>query len=169
MTGLDDLEEVVAPAILRRAGRVSSLLRELGVPHALIGGLAVGVHGHPRATRDVDFLVGAEAFSHTTPVLMYRQELAEIVRTGETDIMSIPTDYPGLAAELRLEDDIPVISLRGLILMKLVAFRPRDQGDVGSLVRQSPERLREIRDHVAEQGAEHGPHLVVRLAEVLGS
>ena len=39
------------------------------------------------------------------------------------------------------------------------------QEDVRSLLRLSPERLREIRDHLAE----HAPDLAVRLAEVLGS
>ena len=39
------------PGDIEKAARVSRLLTELGVPHALIGGLAVGVHGHPRATK----------------------------------------------------------------------------------------------------------------------
>ena len=163
MNQLDDLKEVVSPAILRRAGDVSALLRDLGVPHVLIGGLAVGLHGHPRATRDVDFLVGAEAFASTVPLLVYRDELKELVRVGETDIMSVPEPYPGLAAELRLEDGVPVISLRGLVLMKLVAFRARDQEDVRALLRAAPERLREVRDHLRREA----PELVHRLAEAL--
>ena len=35
----------------------------LGVPFALVGGLAAGAHGRPRFTKDVDFLVGDEALS----------------------------------------------------------------------------------------------------------
>jgi hypothetical protein len=31
-------------------------LAGLGIPHVLIGGLAVGVHGYPYATQDVDWL-----------------------------------------------------------------------------------------------------------------
>ena len=77
---MDELAQVVSPAILQRAARVSRLLTKLGVPHALIGGLAVGVHGHPRATKDVYFLVGPEAFERTSPFAVYREELKEIAR-----------------------------------------------------------------------------------------
>ena len=163
MSRVKGLTEVVATAILTRAEQVSSMLRDLGVPHALIGGLAVGVHGHPRATKDVDFLVGPEAFETTEPFLVYREELKELVRIGETDIMYIPDRFPGLSAELRLEDDIPIISLRGLVLMKLDAFRARDQEDVRSLLRIHPTRIREVRDYLQQQA----PELISRLAEAL--
>ncbi|MCB9742606.1 MAG: hypothetical protein H6740_08405 [Alphaproteobacteria bacterium] len=103
MSRLADLEEVVAPAILERAAQVSRHLSRLGVPHALVGGLAVGVHGHPRATKDVDFLVGQEAFASLEPVLTYREELAELVSVGVTDIMSVPEGHDELAREVRLE------------------------------------------------------------------
>jgi Nucleotidyl transferase AbiEii toxin, Type IV TA system len=39
--------------------RVSEDLRDLGVPFALVGGLAVSVHTEPRFTRDVDLAVVA--------------------------------------------------------------------------------------------------------------
>ena len=54
---IEELAEVVAPSVLLDAIDTSRRLTALGVPHALIGGLAVGLHGHPRATKDVDFLV----------------------------------------------------------------------------------------------------------------
>ena len=78
--------------------------------------------------------------------------------------MSVPTRYPGLIDELRLEDDIPVISLPSLVLMKLDAFRARDQEDVRVLLREvSPGHLRAVRDHLQH----HAPELISRLAEVL--
>src|SRR5258708_12877563 len=58
------LRGVVAPEILAAAEVASRKLREAGIPHALAGGLAVGAHGYPRTTDDVDFLVGDEAFLH---------------------------------------------------------------------------------------------------------
>lgn len=167
MSRIDALQEVVSPAILRRAADISRLLVGLDIPHVLIGGLAVGIHGYPRSTKDVDFMVGEEAFSMTTPFLIYRDELKDLVRVGETDIMSVPERYPGLAHELRLEDDIPVISLRGLVLMKLDAFRARDQDDVRVLLVQTADRgrIRAVRDYLQE----HAPELVSRLAEVLAA
>lgn len=56
MNSVDALRDVVAGAIVDRAIEVSRQLADLGVPHVLIGGLAVGIHGHPRATKDVDFM-----------------------------------------------------------------------------------------------------------------
>ncbi|MEM1347175.1 MAG: hypothetical protein AAGI01_01370 [Myxococcota bacterium] len=165
MNSIDELSEVVSPAILQRAAQVSRLLAELGVPHALIGGLAVGVHGYPRATKDVDFLVGTEAFEKTAPFAVFREELREIVRASETDMMATPEKYPALAAELRLEENLPVVSLRGLVLMKLDASRARDREDVRVLVASNPERQREVLAYLRE----HAPELIHRFAEALAS
>lgn len=163
MSAVDALREVVAGSIVDRAAEVSRLLNELGVPHALIGGLAVGVHGHPRGTKDVDFLVGVEAFATTEPLLTYRDELRAMVQVGETDIMSVPPRYPVLESELRLEADVPVISLAGLVLMKLDASRAQDREDVRVLLGKQPARIAEVRDHLRA----HAPELVVRLGEAL--
>src|SRR5436305_14708750 len=59
---LANLKGVVAPEVLQAAAVASCKLREAGIPHALAGGLAVGAHGYPRTTDDVDFLVSDEAF-----------------------------------------------------------------------------------------------------------
>lgn len=163
MSKIAVLQEVVSSAVLRRAADISQRLTELGVPHVLIGGLAVGIHGHPRSTKDVDFMVGEEAFERTKPFLIYREELKALVGVGETDIMSVPNKYPGLKRELRLEDDIPVISLRGLVLMKLDAFRARDKEDVRVLLSRDSAQIRVVRDYLQE----HAPELINRLAEAL--
>lgn len=165
MSSIDTLRQVVPPVILERAADISLRLGALGVPHVLVGGLAVGLHGHPRFTGDVDFMVGEEAFASTSPLLIYREELKALVEVGETDLMSVPPKYPWLAEELRLEQDVPVISLRGLVLMKLDAFRVRDQDDVRELLRRTPERIRGVRDYLQM----HSPELVSRLAEVLAA
>lgn len=53
---------VVAPEVLDAMRVASAALRRVGVRHVVVGGLAVGANGFPRATKDVDFLVGDEAF-----------------------------------------------------------------------------------------------------------
>lgn len=133
---LQELAGVVAPRILIRAVETSNLLSSLNVKHALIGGLAVGMHGYPRATKDVDFLVGEEAFQSTRPVIVFRAELAEAVRVGVTDFLAVDHRFPELADELRLPSDgtIPVIALEALVLMKLDANRPQDRADVHRLL-----------------------------------
>ena len=56
------LVDVVAPKVLEALRLASEALALASVRHVVVGGLAVGACGYPRATRDVDFLVGSEAF-----------------------------------------------------------------------------------------------------------
>jgi hypothetical protein len=136
VSGWEDLERVVAQQVLNDARRVSSALTALGVPHALAGGLAVGLHGYPRATEDVDFLVGQEAFASTAPLLMFRKELAEVVRVGVIDLIAALPEDPLLANEVvqGADDLVPVIGIEVLMLMKLRAGRAQDLADIEALV-----------------------------------
>ena len=59
-------------------------------------------------------------------------------------------------------DEVPLISLPALVLMKLDAFRPHDR-DVRTLIQIHRNRLREVRDHLVT----NAPELVHRLGEVL--
>lgn len=160
---LEALAEVVAASVLVDAIETSRNLARIGVPHALIGGLAVGLHGHPRATKDVDFLVGDEAFSATHPVLMYREELSEIVRIGQIDLMSVPPGHEELRAVLQLpeRDEIPVIPIPCLVYLKLAAGRPQDMADVHSLLQRGVD-LREINEYLNR----FAPEQVSRFAEI---
>lgn len=160
---IEALAEVVAPDILIRAIETSQRLAELGVPHALIGGLAVGLHGHPRATKDVDFLVGAQAYK-VGPLLVFREELSEIVRVGITDLLAVDPRYPQLDEELRLPEaaELPLIGLEALMLLKLEANRPQDKADVSALL-DTTDKV----DSVVHFLRRHGPHLESRLHEIL--
>ncbi|HJN76281.1 MAG TPA: hypothetical protein QGF58_20295 [Myxococcota bacterium] len=97
----------------------------------------MGLNGFPRATKDVDYMVGPEAFATTSPFLVYREELAGEVTMGVVDLLAVPEAYPGLAAFLVLpqEDRVPVLPVEALILMKLDANRPHDRADVSRLLR----------------------------------
>jgi hypothetical protein len=55
------LFEVVRAALLDLEG--------VGVAHALVGGLAIGVHGLPRATRDADFALAVDDDVHAERVI----------------------------------------------------------------------------------------------------
>jgi len=133
---LASLAEVVAERVLLDAVEASRRLTELGIPHALIGGLAVGLHGYPRTTKDVDFLVGSEAFERTEPVLVFRAELRDLVRVGVVDLMPLPLGHGELAEHLSVltDDGVPVIGVEALVLLKLLANRPQDRADVGQLI-----------------------------------
>jgi hypothetical protein len=133
----EELEQVVARKILDDARRVSEALTEIRVPHALVGGLAVGLHGYPRATKDVDFLVGPEAFASTTPLLTLREELADVVQWGVIDLIAALPEDPALANEVTQGriDFVPVVGIEVLMLMKLRAGRTQDLADIEELVR----------------------------------
>ena len=162
-TGIEALADVVAPAVLVDAIDTSRRLTALGVPHALIGGLAVGLHGHPRATKDVDFLVGDEAFERTVPIAMYRDDLAEIAEVGVIDLMGVPPEHEELRRFLVVPDgsEIPVIPVPALVFLKLSAGRPQDLADVHALVRSGID-IFAVRDYLAR----YAPDLVPRFAEV---
>ncbi|MBI1923390.1 hypothetical protein HYR99_03975 [Candidatus Poribacteria bacterium] len=61
---LKDMFRFVAPKVRDAVVKTAAQLDHLGIRYALAGGLAVGAHGYIRATTDVDFLVGQEAFEH---------------------------------------------------------------------------------------------------------
>lgn len=112
-------------------------LRDQGIPFALCGGLAVGAHGYPRATKDVDFLVGDEAFEHHGPFVTLKVPFE--VNGVAVDSVSVPQEGPFLRAELSPpaagREEIPVVSLGALVFMKLIAGRLRDRTDLHELVK----------------------------------
>ncbi len=165
MSRFQDLAHVVAPKVIDDAIEMGQLLAGLGIPHALVGGLAVGLNGHPRATKDVDYLVGREAFEMTAPVLVYRDELKDRVVMGVIDLLAVPDDYPSLVEELAVVEvgEVHVISVEGLILMKLAANRTQDRDDVERLIAAGADEGR-----LAAYIAENAPQLLSRFSEIVG-
>jgi hypothetical protein len=160
------LEGIVAAEVLIDAVETSALLQQLGVAHALIGGLAVGLYGHPRATKDVDFLVSEAAFDRTEPILVYRAELGPHVRMGVVDLLAVPRTRPCLARLLNVpaEGRLPVIELPALVLLKLDAGRAQDLADVNALLDAGADY-----DAIGQFLAEQAPDLVDRFTELLDS
>lgn len=154
----EDLEQVVARRVLDDALRVSAALTDHGIPHALVGGLSVGLHGHPRATRDVDFIVGPQAFATVEPGLAHREELADVVRVGVVDLIAALPDDPALSAELAHGRDgaVPVVGIEVLVLMKLRASRSQDIADVEALVRAGAD-IAAILSFLTEHEPRHVP------------
>lgn len=97
---------------------------------ALVEGLAVGAHGYPRTTEDVDFLVGDEAFvKHASGLVTLKVPLIAVgnVRvdflsvdesTGEGDQLrpALPCPLPG--------EPVPIVPLTALVYLKLKASPP---------------------------------------------
>lgn len=129
------LEGVVAPEVLEAMKVASAALRKANVRHVLVGGLAVGAHGFPRATRDVDFLVGDEAFErHAGGLVTLRPGVPFQVNHVAVDFLGAEPGETFLAAAL----DAPAGSTIGgpaLVYMKLKSPRHRDLTDVIELVK----------------------------------
>ncbi len=165
-SGLERLAGAVSPTVLNDAVRVSARLRELGIRHALIGGLAVGIHGQARATRDADFLVAAEAFATLSPIITYKNEVAEMARVGVVDFLAVPPKYAALDAQLETgaPGAVPVMPVEGLILLKLHAHRPQDRADVRTLADAGAD-LASVTAYLRRIA----PDLLIRFAEILAS
>lgn len=124
-----------AGAALWQAARAASKqLRAAGIPHQLIGGLALAAHGYVRATHDVDFLVGAEALIQHRGGLVTLHPAVPIA-IGDIPIDSIPTPNESLLNESTSKvEGVPVAHAGLLVFMKLRAGRRKDVQDVRELV-----------------------------------
>jgi len=137
--------------------RLAVVFARRQVRHALIGGLAVGLRSRPRATKDADFIV-------QVPALTFPGLLEELAGDGfAIDVMDVvrrwPVEHftafwcggvrvgwmqPALplyatvlnTAEVKPWQDaaVRVATAEGLILTKMVAFRPQDRADTETLL-----------------------------------
>ncbi len=135
-------------------------LGSVGAEYAVCGGLAVGIHGHPRATVDIDLLVPAGQI----------ESIKETIRPLGFTVPAFPMTFdPGTPAECRVhrvskvvgEETITldllvlgpaapdvwktriilkwhgmrvcVVSRQGLARMKRLAGRPQDLMDLAAL------------------------------------
>ena len=133
------LDGVVAEKILDAMRIASAELRRAGIRHALIGGLAVGAHGHPRATKDVDFLVGDEAFQfHGGGIVTINPQFPISVGGVAVDPVSIQADEKYLNQAIRAADisgGVPVIPIEVLVYLKLKSPRRKDSADIIELAK----------------------------------
>jgi predicted nucleotidyltransferase len=134
-----------------------SIFIEEKVQFLLVGGYAVGLHGHPRVTKDLDLWVYAN-FENAPLVVKALEKFGApmqdiSVRDFETEgtifqigvepvRIDVITKVTGLKFEkaiqnakmMKIEDlDIPTISLQDLIKNKKASGRHRDLDDVESL------------------------------------
>ncbi len=138
-SSLRNLDDSVPGRTLEAMRVASQRLTAAGVRHALVGGLAVGVHGWPRWTKDVDFLIGREGYEET-PAGLVTLKVPVLSATANAEVtidVIVPDADEGFLDraldDALVSDGVPVISIEALVYMKLRAARPRDFGDVGEL------------------------------------
>jgi hypothetical protein len=142
--------------------RVSRILSERGIAHAVIGAAALAAHGVPRATADLDLLAfdpacldpslweGLRAAGVEVQVRRGDEvdPLAGVVRMamkGEGPVDLIvgrelwQREILGRARAYRIgEGPVPVVTAPDLVLLKLYAGGPQDAWDIDQLLDADP-------------------------------
>jgi len=143
---------------------IVALFDSLGIGHAIMGGIAVRVYGIPRATYDIDFTAAidrsafAELFRRVKdlgytvpepylqgwtdqvggmPLVKFRRFLAG--RGVDIDVFLAESPYQSSILNRRQWAKLNgleawLVSPEDLVLLKLLAFRPRDVADVGDVI-----------------------------------
>jgi hypothetical protein len=149
------LNDVVASKVLEASKLTSEALSAANVRHTLVGGLAVGANGYPRATRDVDFLVGAEAFRHhANGLVTMRPEVPFQVNGVAIDLLS-PGDGEEFLEATLVTTPGTIMEAPPLVYLKLKSPRRKDQVDIIEMIKGGIDSKR-CREYLAA----HAPTLV---------
>jgi hypothetical protein len=153
-----DEYDVLDNELIRAVELLSETFARRSTRYALIGGLATTLRGRPRFTQDVDILLDVpqlalpallEELVRSGFVFDIETVIREYVRDSMTSfhfgIIRIDWLKPVLPLYARaLADASPLIwteghsvrvaSVEGLVLTKMVSFRPQDQADIETLL-----------------------------------
>ena len=130
----------------------------------VVGGQAVLLYGEPRFTRDIDITLGVEPSESAAVMAMVRKLNLRILAKNADEFLQETWVLPVIdpATEIRVDfvfslsqferaaiehanvidlDGVSVrfASLEDLVVMKVVASRPRDLEDVASIIRKNPQ------------------------------
>jgi hypothetical protein len=149
--GLEGLRAAVSERVLEAMVEASRRLAAEGIRHAVIGALAAGMWGRPRATSDVDFLIGREWLRGEGPTPKLASDvvflLSDIERdTGVTvDAFVVAAAPPGAkpsfvdAIEKGLRgaptrEGLPVSPPEIVVATKLLRGKAQDLADIVELL-----------------------------------
>jgi hypothetical protein len=168
-----DLKEAyrfAAPQIREAVITASRQLTHLGIRHALAGGLAVGAHGYIRATADVHFLVGGEAFQHQGLLVAFKAGVPiEVggVRIDYLSAVSLGPQLEGVLDHPAVNEGLAIVPIEVLIYMKLVARRRKDMVDIVELVKAGAD-VKRVRDYLGQYAKDLVPSFDELVNEALG-
>jgi hypothetical protein len=135
--------------------QLTEALEKSGIAYAVCGGLALTIHGFPRATFDIDVLIREESLEKAFEIaekqgfdihgldISFKERAVEIRRVSKIDEDGevLPLDF--LLVTPFVEDvwenkeeliwqgkPLSVVSREGLIKMKQLAARPKDLIDI---------------------------------------
>lgn len=148
----------LAGDLIRAVELLGEIFESRGVRYALLGGLATMLRGRPRFTQDVDVLLDVPqialpglldalvdrgfSLDRDTVIRQFVQESMTSFRFGVVRIDWLKPVLPLYAHALAAATSLPwtdghilrVLTPEGLIVTKLVSFRPQDQEDIRTLL-----------------------------------
>lgn len=117
---------------------------KLGVRFVLVGGLAAGSYGEPRATKDIDFLLGDEAFVKSGRIVSFAVKMplqSDRVAIDPIALPEAPQRWEHLEHGLTnpvfdttTGRTIRILPPAALAYMKLASPRSKDRGDIVAMV-----------------------------------
>jgi len=145
--------------------RLADLFQQQRIEYALIGGLGVAVRGNRRLTQDADFLLHVpamklprllEAMVESGCTLNVKQSIRDwteggmlfVTGPGGVHVDCLKAVIPVFHRVLERarpesfgEQSVRVADAEGLLLLKLIAFRPLDQEDIRGILAANVDRL----------------------------
>lgn len=167
----------MVPPLVSRAFKISNdALNIAKIPHVLIGGIAVGVHGHQYATKDVDYLTDDELWKDKSDGSLFsslKDGVPYSIPSPDGDpektvgLDYIPVEaytiaHPktdkllrGMLAASKNENNLVVLiaPLIVIVYMKLHAHRPKDYQAVEGLLEKGMIDIDEVREFLIEYDA----------------
>lgn len=149
---------LLADDLIRAVELLIDAFTTRSIRYALVGGLATLLRGRPRFTQDVDVLLDVPQvglpglledlarlgfdFDQATVIREYVQEHITMLRFGSVRIDWLKPVLPLYSRTLADASSLTwteghslrVATAEGLILMKMVSFRPQDQADMETLM-----------------------------------
>ncbi|MEO6588822.1 MAG: nucleotidyltransferase family protein [Pyrinomonadaceae bacterium] len=145
-------------ALFDELNEIIELLKNNGIEYAVCGGLALAIHGFPRATFDIDILIQPESLEKAYEIvagkgydirgldMSFKEQAVEIRRVSKIDNDGEVLSLDFLLVTRHVEDvwetkeeydwqgkDLWLVSRGGLIKMKTLAGRDKDLIDLGRL------------------------------------
>ena len=157
--------ESLAGDLVTAVETLSDVFAERGIEYALLGGLATMLRGRPRFTQDGDILLTVPqvalpglldeltrrgfSLDADTVIREFVQHHMTAFRFGVVRIDWLKPVLPLYAHALAAATSLPwtaghslrVLAAEGLIITKMVAFRPQDQEDIRTLIAANASEL----------------------------
>jgi hypothetical protein len=139
------------PAVLEVAHKVHDQLDKLGVPHCLVGGIAVGAYASNRTTEDVDVLIRRDDVDK-----LPKGKALGLVEGFTITVDNLPVDFivatkaylkTAIMSPVKI-DGLPFLPPEALIVMKIQAGRAKDLADVVELVKAGKLDIAKTRKYI---------------------